>query len=194
MFKPNAHVFPLCCTDHWQWVWPLSRPLRSWAQWPYKHTDQHLLDLLTSGKAGYYYSIPGWDRRERVRQRKRDRPKVNSITLMHIDFIDAHSFRKWAPICVYLRNEGNNCKCNRKETCFRKDAHHAWTLFSPGECERRISCPLAVKSDIWIHIHCYWFGLYHQDRTNCILKNKQRKGSSLVLYDGVSEKNGVDKL
>lgn len=60
--------------------------------------------------------------------------------------------------------------------------YHAGTLFSPGESERRVSRPLAVQSDVCVHIHCNRPGLHYQYGANwkkiaIRSPNEQQKGS-----------------
>lgn len=45
-------------------------------------------------------------------------------------------------------------------------SHHIGAFLGPGEGERRVSRPLAVQSDVGVHVHRDRPGLHHQDGTN----------------------------
>lgn len=41
-------------------------------------------------------------------------------------------------------------------------SHHVGAFLGPGEGERGVTGPLAVQSDIRVHVHCNWSGLHDQ--------------------------------
>lgn len=61
-------------------------------------------------------------------------------------------------------------------------SYHVWALFKPGECERRVSCPLAVEADVGVDIDCFRLRLHQQDRTDWRQRERERwRGLSFLL-------------